>query len=125
MTKENYLFQGTREKAVREAQTVLGFMVPGKVKVYCEWCEDTNRWYMVGAYQLHMNIELGEKKTKTIASRTCYKREKMDRYYDVSVFAHFFEQRKAYMNASIEEQVSFTGHPATYGMVSDSFAKVI
>ena len=125
MTKENYLFQGTREKAVREAQTVLEFMVPGKVKVYCEWCEDTNRWYMVGAYQLHMNIELGEKKTKTIASRTCYKTEKMDRYYDVSVFAHFFKQRAAYMNASIEEQVSFTGHPATYGMVSDSFAKVI
>ena len=49
----------------------------------------------------------------------------MDRYYDVSVFAHFFEQRKAYMNASPEEQIAFEGHPATYGMVSDSFAKVI
>ena len=121
MTKENYLFQGTREKAVREAQTVLEFMVPGKVKVYCEWCEDTNRWYMVGAYQQHMYGFLGE----GLISHTCYKREKMDRYYDVSVFTHFFKQRAAYMNASIEEQLSFTGHPATYGMVTDSFAKVI
>ncbi len=125
MTKENYLFEGTREKAVRKAQAVVDFIVPCKVKVYCEWCEDTNRWYMVGAYQQHMNIELGEKKTKTIASHTCYKREKMDRYYDADLFAHFFKQRAAYMNASIEEQIAFEGHPATYGMVSDSFAKVI
>ena len=119
MTKENYLFQGTREKAVREAQTVLEFMVPGKVKVYCEWCEDTNRWYMVGAYQSHIGY------AGKVASVTSYKREKMDRYYDVSVFTHFFKQREAYMNASPEEQIAFEGHPATYGMVSDSFAKVI
>ena len=119
MTKENYLFQGTREKAVREAQAVVDFMVPGKVKVYCEWCEDTNRWYMVGAYQSY--IEIGGK-VKTVTS---YKTEKMDRYYDADVFAHFFKQRAAYMNASIEEQIAFEGHPATYGMVSDSFAKVI
>ena len=109
----------TREKAVREAQTVLEFTVPGKVRVYCEWCEDTNRWYMVGAYQSYLNYA---GKTQAVVSD---KREKMDRYYDVSVFAHFFEQRKAYMNASPEEQIAFEGHPATYGMVSDSFAKVI
>ena len=54
-----------------------------------------------------------------------HKHEKMDRYYDADVFAHFFKQRAAYMNASPEEQIAFEGHPATYGMVSDSFAKVI
>jgi len=47
MRKENYLFEATREKAVREAQAVVDFMVAGKVKVYCEWCEETNAWYMV------------------------------------------------------------------------------
>ena len=118
MTKENYLFQGTREKAVREAQAVLEFMVPGKVKVYCEWCEDTNRWYMVGAYQRY--IGYAGKPTGV----TMEKREKMDRYYDVSVFTHFFKQRAAYMNASPEDQVFYEGHPAVYGMVTDSFARV-
>jgi len=119
MRKENYLFEATREKAVREAQAVVDFMVPGKVKVYCEWCEDTNRWYMIGAHQQYMNY------AGKVTGVTMEKREKMDRYYDVSIFTHFFKQRTAYMNASPEEQVAFEGHPATYGMVSDSFAKVI
>ena len=119
MTKENYLFQGTREKAVREAQALVDQYVPGKVRVYCEWCEDTNRWYMVGAYQSHIGY------AGKVASVTSYKREKMDRYYDADLFAHFFKQRAAYMMALPEEQMAFKGHPATYGMVSDSFAKVI
>ena len=119
MTKENYLFQGTREKAVREAQAVVDFMVPGKVKVYCEWCEDTNRWYMVGAYQSY--IDLGERKTPT--SVTSFKREKMDRYYDVSVFAAFFKQRTAYMNANYYWQLKAREnniHPAMFKEWFDS-----
>ena len=119
MTKENYLFESTREKAVREAQAVLEFMVPGKVKVYCEWVEEANAWYMIGEYSSYINY------AGKAAGVVMHKHEKMDRYYDVSVFTHFFKQRKAYMNASPEEQIAFEGHPATYGMVTDSFAKVI
>ena len=119
MTKENYLFQGTREKAVREAQRLVDQYVPGKVRVYCEWVEEANAWYMVGAYQSWLNY--AGRKEAVVTD----KREKMDRYYDADLFAHFFKQRAAYMNASIEEQIAFEGHPATYGMVSDSFAKVI
>ena len=119
MTKENYLFQGTREKAVREAQNLVDQYVPGKVRVYCEWVEEANAWYMVGAYQSFLTYA---GKAKGIVM---HKHEKMDRYYDADVFAHFFKQRAAYMNASPEEQIAFEGHPATYGMVSDSFAKVI
>ena len=119
MTKENYLFESTREKAVREAQAVLEFMVPGKVKVYCEWVEEANAWYMIGEYSSYINY------AGKAAGVVMHKHEKMDRYYDVSVFTHFFKQRTAYMNASPEEQIAFEGHPATYGMVTDSFAKVI
>ena len=118
MTKENYLFQGTREKAVREAQRLVDQYVPGKVRVYCEWCEEANAWYMVGAYQAW--LEYAGRKEAVVTD----KREKMDRYYDADLFAHFFKQRAAYMNASIEEQIAFEGHPATYGMVSNSFAMV-
>ena len=119
MTKENYLFEATREKAVREAQAVLEFMVPGKVKVYCEYCDETNRWYMIGEYQSYIGY------AGKPAGIVMHKHEKMDRYYDVSVFTHFFKQRAAYMNASPEDQVFYEGHPAAYGMVTDSFAKVI
>ena len=96
MTKENYLFLGTREKAVREAQNLVDQLVPGKVRVYTEWCDDTHAWYMVGAYQSY--IDLGERKTPTYV--TSFKTEKMDRYYDARVFAAFFKQRAAYMNAN-------------------------
>ena len=96
MTKENYLFQGTREKAVREAQRLVDQLVPGKVRVYTEWCDDTHAWYMVGAYQSYM--KLGEK--MEVTAIVSDKREKMDRYYDARVFAAFFKQRAAYMNAN-------------------------
>jgi len=119
MTKENYLFQGTREKAVREAQAVVDQYVPGKVRVYCEWCEEANAWYMVGAYQSY--IDLGERKTPTAV--TSFRTEKMDRYYDVSVFAAFFKQRTAYMNASYYWQIQAREnniHPAMFKEWFDS-----
>ena len=122
MTKENYLFQGTREKAVREARTVLDFMVPGKVRVYTEWCEDTNRWYMVGAYQSYM--KLGDK--MEVTAIVSDKREKMDRFYDVSVFTHFFKQRTAYMNANYYWQIQAREnniHPAMFKEWFDSFKR--
>ena len=119
MTKENYLFKVTRERAVIEAQAVVDHYVPGKVKVYCEWCEETKVWYMIGEYQSYIGY------AGKPAGIVMHKHEKMDRYYDANVFAHFFKQRAAYMNASPEDQVFYEGHPATYGMVSDSFAKVI
>ncbi len=122
MTKENYLFQGTREKAVREAQAVLDFMVPGKVRVYTEWCEDTNRWYMVGAYQSYM--KLGDK--MEVTAIVSDKREKMDRFYDVSVFTHFFKQRTAFMNASYYWQIEACKnnvHPAAFKGWRDTFKR--
>ena len=118
MTKENYLFESTRTKAVNEAQNLVDQYVPGKVRVYTEYCDDTHTWYMIGEYSSYINYG---GKPKGVGM---YKSEKMDRYYDVSVFTHFFKQRTAYMNASPEEQIAFEGHPATYGMVTDSFAKV-
>ena len=94
MTKENYLFQGTREKAVREAQNLVDQYVPGKVRVYCEWVEEANAWYMIGAYQSYVGY------AGTVSGVTMEKREKMDRYYDADLFASFFKQRAAYMNAN-------------------------
>ena len=120
MTKANYLFQGTREKAVREAQTVLEFMVPGKVKVYTKYCDESRTRYMVGEYQSYINYA---GKPKGIAM---YKSEKMDRYYDVSVFAAFFKQRTAYMNASYYWQIQAREnniHPAMFKGWRDSFKR--
>lgn len=111
MTKENYLFQGTREKAVREAQRLVDQYVPGKVRVYTEWCEEANAWYMVGAYQSYLNYA---GKPKAVVSD---KREKMDRYYDADLFAHFFKQRAAYMNANYYWQIQAREnniHPAMF-----------
>ena len=111
MTKENYLFESTREKAVREAQAVVDFMVGGKVKVYTKYCDESRAWYMIGEYQSYINYA---GKQKGIAM---YKSEKMDRYYDVSVFAAFFKQRAAYMNAIYYWQIQAREnniHPAMF-----------
>ena len=45
----------------------------------------------------------------------CAWTESMDRFYsDCKLFVAFFKQRAKYMNASIEEQIAFDGHPATF-----------
>ncbi len=116
MRKDQYLFRETREKAVREAQTLVDQYVPGKVKVYCEWCEDTNAWYMIGEYQSYMVHGRG----------IGYKREKMDRYYDADLFAYFFKQRAAFMNASYYWQIQANDnniHPAMFKEWFDSFKR--
>ena len=117
MTKENYLFESTREKAVREAQAICDTYVPGKVRVYCEWVEEANAWYMVGEYQSYLNYA---GKPKAVVTD---KREKMDRYYDVHVFTHFFTQRAAYMNANYYWQIQAREnniHPAMFKTWFDS-----
>jgi len=115
MTKE------TREREARNAVDLLDAIVPGKVRVYTEYCDETNAWYIVGAYQSYM--ELGEKKTVTAV--TSFKREKMDRYYSVDVFMNFFKQRCKFMNASPEEQRAYEGHPAMYGGGTHSYTRLI
>lgn len=110
----------TREKAVREAQAVLDFMVPGKVRVYTEYCDESRTWYMVGEYQSYLNYA---GKPKAVVTD---KREKMDRYYDVSVFAAFFKQRTAYMNANYYWQLKAREnniHPAMFKEWFDSFKR--
>jgi hypothetical protein len=122
MTKDNYLFEGTREKAVREAQAICDTYVPGKVRVYTEYCDETNAWYMVGAYQSYM--QLGDKKAATAVVSD--KREKMDRFYDVHIFTHFFTQRAAYMNASYYWQIEACKnniHPAVFKGWRDTFKR--
>ena len=117
MTKENYLFESTRTKAVNEAQAVVDFMVPGKVKVYCEYCDETKTWYMIGEYSSYINYA---GKPKGVGM---YKSEKMDRYYDVSVFTAFFKQRAAYMNANYYWQIQAREnniHPAMFKEWRDS-----
>ena len=97
---------------VKTAQKQLDELVPGKVKVSAEYDSERRCNILIGEYDSPYG-----KSTWT---------ESMDRFYtDSKLFVSFFKQRAKFMNASIEEQASFTGHPATYGMISDSFAKVI
>ena len=100
----------TREKAVREAQRLVDQYVPGKVRVYTEYCDESRAWYMKGAYSLYMDY------AGKVTGVTMEKTEKMDRYYSADLFTHFFKQRAEYMMASAEDQASFQGHPATYNL---------
>ena len=120
MTKENYFFQGTREKAVRAVEAILDQVVPGKVRVYTEYCEEANAWYMVGAYQSYLNYA---GKTQAVVSD---KREKMDRYYDADIFTSFFKQRADYMNASYYWQIQAREngiHPAMFKQWRNEFKR--
>ncbi len=117
MRKDQYLFETTREKAVAKAQAIVDQYVPGKVRVYVEYCDTEFAWYMIGEYQSY--VEYGGK-VKTVTS---IKTEKMDRYYDADLFAHFFKQRAAYMNANYYWQIQAREnniHPAMFKEWFDS-----
>ena len=86
---------------VQKAQTILDKLVPGKVKVTSEYDSERRCNILIGEYDSPYG-----KSTWT---------ESMDRFYtDCMLFIGFFKQRAKYMNASIEEQAAFDGHPAMY-----------
>ena len=117
MRKDQYLFETTREKAVVKAQAMVDALVPNKVRVYTEYCDESRTWYMVGEYQSYLNYA---GKPKAVVTD---KREKMDRYYDADLFASFFKQRAAYMNASYYWQIEARDnniHPAMFKAWFDS-----
>ena len=97
--------------AVKTAQALIDQVVPGKVRVEAEWCDDSRAHYMVGHFDQWYNVIEG-KLTAICSSKT----EKIDRYYCADIFANFFAQRAPYMMASPEEQAAFDRHPATFGM---------
>ena len=94
---------------VQKAQTILDKLVPGKVKVTSEYDSERRCNILIGEYDHHM---LFDGKIHSSKSTWC---EAMDRFYtDCMLFIGFFKQRAKYMNASIEEQRAFDGHPAMY-----------
>ena len=94
---------------VQKAQTILDKLVPGKVKVTSEYDSERRCNILIGEYDHHM---LFDGKIHSSKSTWC---EAMDRFYtDCMLFIGFFKQRAKYMNASIEEQAAFDGHPAMY-----------
>ena len=91
------------------AQGMLDKIVPGKVKVKAEYDSERRCHILIGEYDSHIEFAGKIDSTKSIWT------ESMDRFYsDCSLFIGFFKQRAKYMNASIEEQRAFKGHPATF-----------
>jgi hypothetical protein len=99
MNKGNQFQKAAME--VKTAQKQLDELVPGKVKVSAEYDHERRCYILVGEYDSPYG--------KSVWT------ESMDRFYtDCSLFVAFFKQRAKYMNASIEEQIAFDGHPATF-----------
>ena len=98
------------KQEVAIAQGMLDKIVPGKVKVTSEYDSERRCNILIGEYDHHTMFENG--KIHSSKSTWC---EAMDRFYtDCMLFIGFFKQRAKYMNASIEEQAAFDGHPAMY-----------
>ena len=98
---------------VRKAQEIVDSVVPGKVKVSAEYCSETGCYHMIGEYNNYITIG----KKKSVTACVSYKREKMDRYYSVTLFVSFFTQRAAYMNANYYWQIQAQKnniHPAMF-----------
>ena len=92
---------------VNTAQGILDKLVPGKVKVKAEYDSERRCHILIGKY-----LSYTEQNPRGGA---CSWTESMDRFYsDCKLFVAFFKQRAKYMNASIEEQIAFEGHPATF-----------
>ena len=92
---------------VKIAQGILDKVVPGKVKVKAEYDSERRCNILVGKYLSYTK--------ENPRGGACAWTESMDRFYtDSKLFVRFFKQRAKYMNASIEEQAAFDGHPAMY-----------
>ena len=90
------------KEEVKIAQGILDKLVPGKVRVTAHKDADRRCYVLVGYYD---DPNYGSSSWS----------ESMDRFYtDCKLFVAFFKQRAKYMNASIEEQLAFDGHPATF-----------
>ena len=97
-------------KEVKAAQGILDKIVPGKVKVSAEYDSERRCNILIGEYDNHTMFQDG----KIHSSKSTWT-ESMDRFYtDSKLFVGFFKQRAKYMNASIVEQATFSGHPATF-----------
>ena len=91
---------------VKIAQGILDEIVPGKVKVSAEYDSERRCNILIGEYD---SYSYGMSMGKSVWT------ESMDRFYtDCKLFVSFFKQRAKFMNASIEEQMAFDGHPATF-----------
>ena len=92
---------------VKIAQGILDKVVPGKVKVKAEYDSERRCNILVGKYLSYTK--------ENPRGGACAWTESMDRFYtDSKLFVRFFKQRAKYMNASIEEQIAFIGHPAMF-----------
>jgi len=95
------------KEEVKIAQGILDKLVPGKVRVKAEYDSERRCNILVGKYLSYTK--------ENPRGGACAWTESMDRYYtDSKLFVAFFKQRAKYMNASIEEQIVHTGHPATF-----------
>ena len=94
-----------------ETQEQVNQIVPGKVKVSIEKDgEDRggNRYILVGEYDSHFYHAQNRYGKSTWT-------EQIDNFFtDNKLFLAFFEQRRDYMMATMEEQIAFDGHPAEY-----------
>ena len=96
------------------AQGMLDKIVPGKVKVSAEYDSERRCNILIGEYNMYMPYTPDGEDTKIVTMKSTWT-ESMDRFYtDCMLFVGFFKQRAKYMNASIEEQAAFDGHPSMY-----------
>lgn len=87
---------------IKEAQSRIDQLAPGKVKVTVEPNPDNGRHILCGEYQC------------SDGSYTTWI-EQMDRYYtDCDLFVGFFKQRAKWLNATLAEKAAFADHPSQY-----------
>ncbi len=87
---------------IKEAQSRVDQLAPGKVIVTVEPNPDNGRHILCGTYE-------------GSDGKDCTWTEQMDRYYtDCDLFVGFFKQRAKWLMASLPEKAAFDGHPATY-----------
>lgn len=89
------------KQLVKETQIAVDAMVPG-VTITIANDPDNGQKILTGTY---MSPKWGLSTWE----------ERIDRYFTSNdLFLHYFKQRSKYMNASVEEQLAFEGHPATF-----------
>tara|TARA_R110000787_G_scaffold280847_1_gene391812 strand:+ start:163 stop:534 length:372 start_codon:yes stop_codon:yes gene_type:complete len=102
---------------VKETQSAIDEIVPGKVKVSVTHCDERNRYSITGESELRMTISydydpnlIRPAKSKLMKSLNVIS----ENITDADLLISYYEQRAAHMMATDEEVLTFKGHPSQF-----------
>jgi|TARA_B110000211_G_scaffold169557_1_gene191282 hypothetical protein len=102
---------------VKETQSAIDEIVPGKVKVSVTHCDERNRYSITGDAELRMRVSYDYDPNMIIPAKAKLVKKQSQISEDITdadLLISYYKQRADYMLATDEEVLAFKGHPAMF-----------